>query len=89
MKERIRPQPGYALLQIVKEDFTKRGPTEIIPIEGKDSTFFNRMKIIALGPKRESTAISKLDHRIRLEVGDIVIMSGVGAQTGVPGDDSR
>lgn len=79
---KIIPAPGYALLQIVKEDFTQVSKTKIVPVAGKDASFFNRMKIIELGKMHFS---SKTGEKLAYEIGDIVVMSSVGAQIGVPG----
>lgn len=74
---KIKPQPGIALLQIVKEDFVNNSGI-IEPFVEKETSFFNRMRILDLG-KTDSKFIR--DYK----KGDVVVISVAGAQIAVPG----
>ncbi len=82
---RIIPQPGMALLQIIKEDFISKGGI-IEPFIEKETSCYNRMKILDLG-----AADSKFKRDYKK--GDVVVISKAGAQLAVPGtqknDDGR
>lgn len=76
---RIKPEPGYALLQIVAADFEETKTGRIIIDENKDTSFFNRFKVLKLGKVVDSKFIRTYKE------GDIVVLSVAGAQIGVPG----
>lgn len=78
---KIIPNAGYAVLQVIKEDFVSKSGI-IIPDNDKNTSFFNRMKILELGKMHFSSETGeKLDYK----KGDIVIISAAGAQIAVPG----
>lgn len=74
---RIIPNAGYAVLQVIKEDFVAKAGI-IIPDNDKNTSFFNRMKIIAMGK-------TSPEFQMKYSIGDIVIISAAGAQIAVPG----
>lgn len=78
---KVLPAPGYAVLQIIKEDFVSKAGI-IIPDNSKNTSFFNRMKIVAMGKNVAETAIGS---GIKYSIGDVVIISAAGAQIAVPG----
>lgn len=82
---KIKPEPGYALLQIIKEDFVSENGI-ITPFIEKETSCYNRMKILDLG-KTDSKFIRAYKK------GDVVVISAAGAQIAVPGtqrnDDGR
>jgi len=81
---KIKPQPGYALLQIVAPDFEETGAGRIIIDENKDTSFFNRFKVLELGEANLETATASKPIRT-YKKDDIVILSVAGTQVGVPG----
>lgn len=78
---KIIPNAGYAVLQVIKEDFVSKAGI-IIPDNDKTTSFFNRMKIIAMGKNITETA---LGGGIKYSIGEVVIISAAGAQIAVPG----
>jgi len=74
---KIIPNAGYAVLQIIKEDFISKAGI-IIPDNDKNTSFFNRMKIIAMGK-------TSPEFQMKYSIGEVVIVSAAGAQIAVPG----
>jgi len=74
---KIIPNAGYAVLQIIKEDFISKAGI-IIPDDDKNTSFFNRMKIIAMGK-------TSPEFQMKYSIGEVVVISAAGAQIAVPG----
>ena len=74
---KIIPNAGYAVLQVIKEDFVSKAGI-IIPDNDKTTSFFNRMKIIAMGK-------TSPEFQMKYSIGEVVIISAAGAQIAVPG----
>ena len=74
---KIIPNAGYAVLQVIKEDFVSKAGI-IIPNDEKNTSFFNRMKIIAMGKTNP-------EFGMKYEIGNVVVVSKAGAQIAVPG----
>lgn len=72
----IKPRRGYIHVQIIKEDI-QRGGSNLIPTTGKDTSFYNRHKLLAFHPDDE--------HCKGLEIGAIVVITTAGFQMGIPG----
>lgn len=79
---RVLPAPGYALLQIVKENIRKDGNLYLPAMAEQDTSFFNRFKIIEMGKNIATTAVGS---GLKYKKGDIVVLSTAGAQMIVPG----
>ena len=74
---KIIPNAGYAVLQVIKEDFVSKAGI-IIPNDEKNTSFFNRMKIIAMGKTNP-------EFGMKYEIGNVVVVSAASAQIAVPG----
>jgi len=74
---KIIPNAGYAVLQVIKEDFVSKAGI-IIPDNDKNTSFFNRMKIIAMGK-------TSPEFQMKYSIGEVVIISAAGVQIAVPG----
>lgn len=74
---KVLPNAGYAVLQVIKEDFVSAAGI-ITPDDGKNTSFFNRMKIIAMGK-------TSPEFDMKYKIGEVVVISAAGAQIAVPG----